>query len=141
VASSVQRGERAEVELPALPGRRFSGTVSHVSASIDAATRAVSVRVELDNPDRALKPEMAAKITLYVDPRPVVVVPTSALVTRVDGGYAVFVRRDEHHFERRSVTVGAEFEDRAQVLEGLRPDEPIVVQGALLIDPSSQQSL
>lgn len=141
VASTVQRGERAEIELPALPGRRFTGTVSHVASSIDPATRSLSVRVELDNSERLLKPEMAAKLTLFVDARPVVVVPTTALVTRSDGGYAVFVQRADGTFERRSVTVGAEFEDRAQVLDGLRAREPIVVQGALLIDPSAQQAL
>lgn len=141
VASAVQRGERAELEIPALPGRRFSGVVSHVSASVDPSTRAVSVRVELDNPTRALKPDMAARVVLYVDPRPVVVIPTAALVTRPDGGYAVFVRKPDGTFERRPVTIGAEFDDRAQVLDGLHQNEPVVIEGALLIDPSAQQVL
>lgn len=141
LASSVQQGERAEVELPALPGRRFSGTVARVGAAIDPLSRAVPVRIVLDNPDGALKPEMSARITLYVDARPVVVVPTSALITRADGGYALFVRRAAGGFERRSVTVGAESNERAQVLEGLLPNEPVVVEGALLIDPGAQQAL
>lgn len=141
IASSVQRGERAELEIPALPGQRFSGVVSHVSASVDPNTRAVAVRVELDNPARALKPEMAARVVLYTDPRPVVVIPTTALVTRPDGGYAVFVRAANNRYERRSVTIGAEFDDRAQVLAGLTENEPVVIEGALLIDPSAQQVL
>ncbi len=141
LAATVQRGERAEVELPALPGRRFAGVVSLVGASIDPATRAVSVRIELDNPQRALKPEMAARVVLFTDPRPVVVLPTTALVTRSDGGYAVFVRQAAGRFDRRAVTIGAEFDDRAQVLDGLRANETVVVEGALLIDPSAQQAL
>ena len=150
--SAVSVNDVVVVEVPALPGRQVLGRVERVGSSVDHATRAVPVRVSLANEDGVLKPEMSARATIRVDAHPMVTVPTSALMTRADGGYSVFVRlpalADPRHppaspwrYERRNVTLGAELEDRAQIVDGLHEGEQIVVDGVLLIDSSAQQML
>jgi cobalt-zinc-cadmium efflux system membrane fusion protein len=139
-ATAVHLGDRAVIDVPALPGRRFEGAVERVSDAVDPNARTLVVRVGLDNPDNALKPDMFARVTLRTRASAVVNVPTSALVTQPEG-YAVFVQRPDGRFERRRVTVGAELDGRSQVLQGLEPGERVVVEGALLLDPSAGQVL
>ena len=105
------------------------------------ATRTIAVRISLANPQGLLKPDMFARVTVRTNARPVPTVPTTALVTQSNGGYALFVRDEHGHFIRRDVTIGAENDGRAQVIEGLRAGEAVVVEGALLIDPSASVAL
>ncbi len=138
--SAVRPGDRAEIDVPALPGRRFESTVDHVADAVDPNTRTLVVRVRLDNPDHALKPEMFARVTIRTRAEGVALVPTTALVTEARG-YAAFVETSPGRFERRRVTLGAELEGRAQVLGGLRAGERVVVEGALLLDAAAEQVL
>lgn len=138
--ASVHTGDRAAVEIPALPGRRFESTVDHVADAVDPNTRTLVVRIRFDNEDHALKPSMFARVTLRTRAAGVVLVPTSALVTQAHG-YAAFVETAPHRYERRDVTVGAELDGHAQILAGLRQGERVVVEGALLLDASASQLL
>jgi membrane fusion protein, copper/silver efflux system len=59
--SRVRVGQPVSVRTDAEPGRTFQGSVGFVSPTMDSATRTVRVRVDIPNPDLALKPGM------YVD--------------------------------------------------------------------------
>ena len=138
--SAVRVGDRAQIEVPALPGRHFTSTVDHVADAVDPNTRTLVVRIRVENADHALKPEMFARVTLRTRAAGVVLVPLHALVTQSQG-YAFFVETSPGHFDRRAVTLGAELDGRAQVLSGLRPGERVVVDGALLLDAAAEQVL
>ena len=60
--------------------------------------------------------------------------PEAGLVV-ADGGDYVFVAAGDgrHTFERRAVRVDQEKDDHAVIGEGLRPGEPVVVVGALIL--------
>jgi multidrug efflux pump subunit AcrA (membrane-fusion protein) len=83
---------------------------------------------------------MFARVTVRTGSAGVVLAPIGALITDA-GGYAVFVEDAPGHFERRRVVVGAEFDGRAQVREGLRVGERVVVEGALLLDAAAERVL
>lgn len=51
-------GQEVEISAEALPGRVFSGRISFIDPILNAKTRTVTVRVNVDNPQGALKPEM-----------------------------------------------------------------------------------
>lgn len=51
-------GQDVEFEAEAYPGEKFVGTVSFIDPVLDARTRTVKVRVNVDNADGRLKPEM-----------------------------------------------------------------------------------
>lgn len=138
--SSVNAGDRAEIDIPALPGRRYEAVVERVADAVDPNTRTLVVRIGLDNPDHALRPEMFARVTIRARASSVVLLPTTALITQRDG-YAVFVETSPGHLQRRRVVTGAELEDHTQILDGVRPGERVVVEGALLLDPSAGQRL
>jgi len=138
--AAVHAGDRVEIDVPALPGRHFTSTVDRVAEAVDPNTRTLVVRIGLPNLDHALKPEMFARVTVRTQSAGIALVPVSALVTE-PGGYGAFVETSPGHYERRHVVLGAELEGRAQVREGLRVGERVVVEGALLLDAAAEQVL
>ncbi len=51
-------GQQVEFEAEAYPGDIFKGTVAFISPVLDAKTRTIKVRVNVENQDGRLKPEM-----------------------------------------------------------------------------------
>ena len=87
----VPAGTRAEVEVDAFPGEKFSGRVSRVAPVFDPATRTAEMEIEVPNPGFRLKPGMYARVQLTVETRAdALTIPRAALVA-VDGKNGVFV--------------------------------------------------
>jgi len=59
-AAWVKTGNRAEAQVPALPGERFEGKVDYVYPELTQATRTLKVRVVISNPREHLRPGMFA---------------------------------------------------------------------------------
>jgi len=129
----VTRGASVDVTVPAYPGRTFQGTVDHVAATLDPTTRTAKVRVGMANADRALLPEMFARVTVRSPSIPVVAVDPQSVVLRGAKAF-VYVERAPKSFERREVTLGYRSEGRVQLRSGLHEGERIAVRGALLLD-------
>jgi Cu(I)/Ag(I) efflux system membrane fusion protein len=51
-------GQQVEFETEAYPGETFRGTVAFIAPVLDGKTRTVKVRVNVENPEGRLKPEM-----------------------------------------------------------------------------------
>src|SRR3546814_13310532 len=90
----VAAGQRLEGTASAFPGRVFDGTVSVVDVRLDAATRAVMVRGDLADPDRALRPGMLLQIALERPERQALVVPEIARDTVGADSFARHLRDD-----------------------------------------------
>lgn len=131
--SYVRAGQVAHVTVPALEGRRYEGHVSYVGGVVDATTRTSRARVELPNPDGALRPGMFAEMVVEAAEAACASVPTSALLARRDELF-LFVETSPGHFAQRKVRVGAQTGDHVALLDGIKPGERIVTRGAILLD-------
>lgn len=118
----------------AYPGREFTGTVATIDSRIDPATRAVTVRGEFPNPGHALRPGMLVRVWLERATRDALVVPE---ISVVQVGRETFVYRvlDDDTVEQVPIVVGARASGRAEVAEGLRPGDRIVVDGTGKLRP------
>jgi len=58
-------GQKVEFEVEAVPGRVFEGLVTFISPILDPKTRTVKVRVNADNADLTLKPDMFVRATAF----------------------------------------------------------------------------
>lgn len=58
-------GQRVELEAEAYPGAIFEGVISFIEPVMDAKTRTVKIRVNVDNAEQKLKPGMFAKATVH----------------------------------------------------------------------------
>jgi Cu(I)/Ag(I) efflux system membrane fusion protein len=136
-AGRVAPGQSATLALTAFPGQRFTGKVGFIYPALDASTRTLRVRLELDNRRRQLRPGMYGELTIELTRARGVVVPRDALVATGDHQY-VFVAKDGGHFEPRLVTAGARSADKVQILEGLAGGELVVTTANCLIDSESR---
>jgi cobalt-zinc-cadmium efflux system membrane fusion protein len=128
-AGSIRIGEAIEAEVAALPGRRFAGSLSFVSPTVNPETRTIRARMDLHNTDGEFKPAMLATVLIKGKPQRQPVVPVAAVV-RDENRDFVFVRTGEGTFQARPVSLGAEYEGKRVLVGGLQESDAIVVDGA-----------
>src|SRR5581483_5489499 len=130
---AVKVGQDASFSVLAYPGETFRGKVVRISNQVEAPSRTLEVRVEVNNADGRLKPGMFADVeittTILQD---VIVVPDTALQTDEEN-QVVFVALDGNKFQKRVVKLGMEPRGRAQVLGGLKVGERIVTEGSFIL--------
>lgn len=139
---AIQPGQAVDIRVNALPGEVFTGRITFIYPTLNASTRTVPVRIELENPGGRLKPAMYAEATLAVPlPAQALSVPESALI---DTGtrQVVLLARDQGRFMPRQVVAGASGvtvsgERRVIIREGLLPDEQVVTRANFLLDSES----
>jgi RND family efflux transporter MFP subunit len=133
----VKVGQKATMTLAYVPGKSFQGRVTLVYPVLDATTRTAQVRLEFDNSDLTLKPEMYAHVELEGDLGPRLSVPDSAVISTGTRDI-VFVRQADGSFVPREVKVGLRLPDSFEILDGLAEGESVVVSGNFLIDSESK---
>lgn len=133
---AVRLGMKADITLAYVPDRTWQGTVTWVAPSVEEKTRTVKVRVEIDNRDRALKPEMFVDVVLKTDLGRGLVAPETAVLqsgTRT----LVFVDLGNGTLEPREVQVGAKTPEGVQVRRGLNEGDRVVTSANFLLDSES----
>ncbi len=133
LVGAIARGQAAEVELPAFPGKKWKGSVSFVSAVLEADTHRNKTRIAFANPDGKFKPNMYATVDIAVPQAATVTVPTSALLMNNDS-VTVFVETAPWTFERRTVELGREDNETVRIVSGLTGNERVVVKGGVLLN-------
>jgi Cu(I)/Ag(I) efflux system membrane fusion protein len=134
----IQVGDPVDMKLEAIPGKVFSGRVGYIYPYAEAKTRTIRVRLEFDNPDRLLKPDMFADVTIHAQRTiDAVVIPAEAVV-RSGEREQVFVVREPGKFEPRDLTLGVSSQGMVQVIEGVSQGEEVVTSSQFLIDSESK---
>jgi cobalt-zinc-cadmium efflux system membrane fusion protein len=130
---TLRLGQSVAVTLAGFPGQRFSGHITNLGQELDPTTRAMQVRIVLNNSENRLKPEMLATAEIPVGSvKSTLAVPADAL-QQVNGQDVVFVRTAPDRFAIRSVRVGETVNDQIRVFEGLSAGEQVVVKGSFLL--------
>ncbi len=131
-------GQAAEMTLSYVKGKTFQGNITYIYPFLDKKTRTVKVRMEFDNPDWELKPDMYANVKVQsMVSEATLVVPVEA-VLRSGERDVVIVAREEGKFLPRNVEIGAEGEGHFQVLAGLDEGDRVVTSAQFLIDSESK---
>ena len=102
-----------------------------------AQTRTARIRIEVPNPDEALRPEMYVDAEIEAGtPDPVLAVPESAIL---DSGtrQAVLVDKGDGRFEPREVKLGRRGGGHVEIVDGLFEGEAVVTSANFLIDAES----
>ena len=135
-AGVAKPGMKARITLPG-QNMEFQATVAKVLPQLDATARTLTARLELDNPDHVLRPDMFVNVELAVSRPPAVTVPVDAVI---ESGLSrtVFVDRGNGFFEPREVDIGWRHRGRVEIAKGLEPGERIAISGNFLIDSESR---
>jgi RND family efflux transporter MFP subunit len=126
-APAVRVHLKATIELPAFPGRRFSGNVERTADSIDPNTRTLRTEIDVPNRDGQLLPGSYAQVHFGVNVAMVrMSVPVNALLFRAEGPRAAVVGSDGK-VHLKAVVIGRDYGTDVEILSGLDPSENIVL--------------
>jgi cobalt-zinc-cadmium efflux system membrane fusion protein len=127
-------GDQVEIMSEMHPGRSFKGAVAYVDATIDVLTRAAPVRIEVQNPERLLRPGqfVRARLSTQGEQRQVLNIPRRA-VMRVEGEPVVFVASGPDTYLARNVELGPTVGDQVEVRRGLADGDVLVTDGAFVL--------
>ncbi|MFO0892683.1 MAG: efflux RND transporter periplasmic adaptor subunit [Isosphaeraceae bacterium] len=134
-------GDPAEITLGALPGRVFKGTVSRYANTEDVTTRTMHTEIDLPNPDGLISPGMSgiARILLGTH-QGRSTLPASCLVGETRGDRAdVLVVRDGKA-KKVQVRIGADDGLRVEVVDGLSPDDDVILDTGAVADGTPVQA-
>jgi RND family efflux transporter MFP subunit len=126
-ADSIKPGQRADISIAELIGKKFTGVVTRTSNALDPSTRTLLTEVQVPNAGGSLMPGMYANVDFTVPRKdPPLLIPGDTLVVRADGPQVAVVLPDATvHFTR--ITLGRDFGDRLEVLSGLELDQQLAV--------------
>ena len=140
--SQIHLGDRIEFSTPSIPNKTFNANIRFIDPIINSGSRTVSIRVELNNYDRMLKPEMLVYGKLIQKNRKDirVIVPKSAVLWTGARSVA-YVKVPEMEipsFEYREIELGESLGDSYEILSGLEPGDELVTYGNFAIDAAAQ---
>lgn len=133
----IHPGQPVTISLPYMADRRLEGRVAYVYPMLEGETRTARVRIELPNPDLAIRPDMYANVEFQADLGERTLVPVSA-VLYAGPRRIVFVDMGAGRLRPREVRIGVGNGDVYEVLEGLEPGEQIVLSGNYLVASESR---
>ena len=125
--------------LPYLPGETYEGKVTYVYPYLQPKTRDIIIRLEFENSDLKLKPEMYGDVMIHTKDRGEGLVVPAESIIRSGERNLVFVTRETGKFTPRVVKLGRYLDDnQVHILEGLAPGDRVVTSGQFLLDSESK---
>jgi multidrug efflux pump subunit AcrA (membrane-fusion protein) len=143
----VRIGQKADITVPALPGKTFQGTARVINVSADPSTRTYMTRISVANPEHSLLVGMVAEATIRGDRTvSMVTLPGDAVVRDPQGATQVYVYYpDQKRVYTKRVEIGAAVDKNVEIKSGLSGNELIVLAGqgklrnGLLVSATEQQ--
>lgn len=130
-AQRIQPGDRATVELP--NSGIVEAVVRSVTPSLDPQSRAAAVVLQMNGAPGGLRQGQAVRVR--ITPRGSrtrgIILPEEA-VQQVQGREVVFVQV-QGGFQAVPVSVGSRSNGRVEILDGLRPGQTVVTDGAFVL--------
>jgi membrane fusion protein, multidrug efflux system len=109
----------------------FNGRIIEVGSAADAASRAFSIKIEVENPKMLIRPGMIAEVTIVSgQDNEVMVIPLEAVLHDFNNQSFVYVV-DESTSKafKRNVSLGQAMDDKIEVISGLKDTESVVSGG------------
>ena len=124
---SIHKGVKVDIEVPALVGKRFTGSVVRTADAIDPATRTLNTEIDVPNPNGQLLPGSYAQVHLALKEQVQrLTVPSNALLFRAEGPRAAVVEPG-NKVQLRPVAIGRDFGNTVEIISGLEPSDAVVV--------------
>ena len=125
------------VTTSSYPGEKFNGKISVIDPFISDAMRTGRVRIDVENADLKLRPDMYVDVELTMDMGEGVAVPVPAVLPTGKHNI-VFVDKGEGKLEPRFIELGRKYRDFYEVKSGLKETERVVTSANFLIDAEAK---
>jgi Cu(I)/Ag(I) efflux system membrane fusion protein len=111
--------------------------MQEILPQVNATTRTLQARFEVDNRSGKLVPGMLLRLQVAGPTASRLVVPSEAIIRTGTRAIAI-VRKNNGAFEPREVKLGAELGDQLEVLQGLAEGDQVVASGQFLVDSEAR---
>ncbi len=125
------------ITASAYPGETFKGRISLIDPFLNDASRTVRVRIDVENADLRLRPDMYVNVELHLDMGEGLGVPVSAVLPTGQRNIA-FVDKGEGKLEPRFLELGRKYGDLYELKSGLTNSERVVTSANFLIDAEAK---
>ncbi|MGQ0829703.1 MAG: efflux RND transporter periplasmic adaptor subunit [Bacteroidota bacterium] len=127
-ASKIKKGSEVVVRFPDINDSLVS-KVNFVSKAINPNTRTFRVEVILDD-KKEYHPNMVARLSVndYQSPAPVITIPIRTIQSDENNASYVYIA-EENTAKKRIITLGKEYNGRAEVKSGLKENDKLVTNG------------
>jgi Cu(I)/Ag(I) efflux system membrane fusion protein len=133
----LKNGQPVTITTSAYPGEPFQGKISLIDPFLNDASRTARVRIDVENADFKLRPEMYANVELTLDMGEDLAVPVSAVLPTGQRNIA-FVNKGEGKLEPRFLELGRKYGDLYELKSGLKEGERVVSSANFLIDAEAK---
>lgn len=129
----VQMGMAADVKTISFPDKIFKGKVDKIYNVLDPETKTMKIRIQLQNVDLKLKPEMHATVYLnFEESNQMHAIPSQAIIfDRSKNWVMVFHGRSK--IETRAVEIYRSLANRTYISNGLKDGDVIISKNQLLV--------
>jgi multidrug efflux pump subunit AcrA (membrane-fusion protein) len=127
----VRQGAAAEISIPSLDGRRFTGKVAIIGVAAEQASRTYTVKILVPNPGPVLLAGMVSEARIFGSAKvQSLTIPGEAIVPDAQGAPNVYIYfPDRKRVYARRVEIGPPIGTEVEIRSGLRGGEQIVISG------------
>jgi RND family efflux transporter MFP subunit len=139
-AFGVAQGVKADVHVPEMPDRVFSGSVTRLADALAPGTRTLLTEIDVPNPDGVLRPGMYCTVDLHIPRKtPSLIVPADAVVFNSNGQQVAVLKDGSAHFQK--ITVARDLGTQVEVRDGVQPGDQVILRPMVdLADGSKVQA-
>jgi len=136
---NIKLGQTAKVYISSFD-KEYEGKITEVGSAADPASRAFSLKIEVENPGFLIRPGMIAEVTV---PSPAkdeyLTIPSAAIMHDYSDQSFVFVVDPSKNIAyRRNVSPGKLVNDLIEVVSGLEMNETVVTGGQQKLNDGSR---
>ncbi len=129
----IDKGMTAEVSLPYGPDQQYRANVDYIYPYLEGKTRTARIRLVLDNPDGALKPDMYAEVKLQANLGRRLMVPEGAVLVAGESRVVFKDMGEDGKLKPVRVKTGQRVDGWVEINQGLEPGDDVITSGNFLI--------
>jgi RND family efflux transporter MFP subunit len=137
--TSVKTGQKAFLTVRNYPDKEFEGTVARSAGALDPNTRTMAFELHFPNKDGQLFAGMYGTVRMpIIAEKPLLTIPTSALVFNAAGLQVALVKDNKVHFQK--IEVGRDLGTEIEVTNGISADDQVIANpGERLVENGEVQ--
>jgi len=133
--STIKKGTTAHVDFPSL-GKQIKGKVRQVGNFINPNNRTFEIEIAIPNKDKSIKPNLVANLEIIdYSKENAIVIPSNVIQENAKGEKFVYIISNLENGEasviKTKVNLGLADDGFVEVLEGIKPGDSIVKDGAI----------
>lgn len=129
----IQGNMSATITFSGNETKTVSGKIEFINPELSSSSRINIIRIEIPNEKNELKPGMQAQISVLLNKKKMLALPTDAVLLQGNGA-TVWIKTGKNKFKSVMVHTGIEANGYTEILHGLNSGDEIVVSGAYLLN-------